>query len=156
MFVRQEGEGGWRGKGIWADEREAREGRSAPVGAGRPEGLGGRRVLLSVRGPGSDRGSEISDVQNWGEFLPVLARAFAQEIGVTRGGAPGGEEGDGGEVEAVDPGRMSLREQARAFSLASAVVGAHGSNLANIVWLRDGGAVVEIHRPARERGPRYW
>ena len=159
VFVRQEGEGGWRGKGIWADEGEARAGRSALVGAGGQEGLGGRRVLVSVRGPGSERGSEISDVQNWGEFLPVLARAFAQQIGETRGGAPGGEGGAGGVgwgVEAVEPGKMSLAEQARAFSLASAVVGAHGSNLANIVWLRDGGAVVEIHRPARERGPRYW
>lgn len=135
---------GWTGQGVWAqhwlDDSNEKGGGSEQTRAARG------RVLVSMRGPGSDRGSEISDVQNWGEFVGALRRAYAQELRCGSAEA---------KVQAVEPGEMSLMQQAEQFSSASAVVGAHGSNLANIVWLQEGGAVVEIHRPAQERGPRY-
>jgi len=136
---RHEAEGGWHGNGVWANEREGYGGRGRlDAGVAASSLLLGprpRRVLVSVRGGGSNRGSEVSDVQNWAEFVPVLGR--------------------GASVETLEPGTLSLQQQAAAFSRASAVLGAHGSNLANIVWLQQGGAVVEVHRPAHERGPRY-
>ena len=41
--------------------------------------------------------------------------------------------------------KYTQAQQAKVFAQAAAVVGAHGSNLANLVWLQEGAAVVEVN-----------
>ena len=118
-------------------------------------------ILVSVRGEGSERGGEVSDVQNWAEVLPALRLALAHMSAQSVHAGVGGGRARGTnvavpEVRQVQPGAMTLMEQAAAFASAGALVGAHGSNLANLVWLRAGAALVEVHRPPAERGPRYF
>jgi hypothetical protein len=130
-------------------------------------------VLVSVRGAGSDRGSEVSDVQNWRSFVPILAQELAGNGGEReRGGGWQEREREefidnqqepfacraptrGLQVEVIEPGALSVLQQAAYFREAKAVLGAHGSNLANMVFMPDGAAAVEVHRPAGERGPRF-
>ncbi|GGB61064.1 hypothetical protein GCM10011316_36340 [Roseibium aquae] len=50
--------------------------------------------------------------------------------------------------EAVDPGTLPLKDQARLFSEASVVVGAHGAGLTNLVFRRHApGHLVELFSP---------
>ncbi|WP_432561313.1 glycosyltransferase family 61 protein [Kineococcus sp. SYSU DK003] len=46
--------------------------------------------------------------------------------------------------EVVDPGSMSLAEEAAVFGAAEVVVGVHGAGLTNMVFCRPGTAVVEL------------
>ena len=45
--------------------------------------------------------------------------------------------------ERVTPGRLPLAEQVALFSQAQIVVGTHGAGLANIVFMPEGGSVIE-------------
>jgi capsular polysaccharide biosynthesis protein/glycosyltransferase involved in cell wall biosynthesis len=47
----------------------------------------------------------------------------------------------------IDPGSMSVADQARAFRSARVIVGAHGAGLANIVFCRPGTRVIELFSP---------
>jgi hypothetical protein len=165
---------GWGRRG----EGPAAAGGSPGLGVSGDGGRGGVQfpgvgwVLVSVRGAGSDRGSEVSDVQNWTSFVPILSQALAGNGEERMGGGGGGErereEFDSQpeafasraptrdlEVRVIEPGALSVLQQAAYFREAKAVLGAHGSNLANMVFMPDGAAAVEVHRPAGEKGPRY-
>lgn len=47
----------------------------------------------------------------------------------------------------IEPEKMSVAEQARAFRLARVVVGAHGAALANLLFCRPGTQVIELFSP---------
>jgi capsular polysaccharide biosynthesis protein len=91
------------------------------------------------------------------------ARGGARRIYVTRGTADARLVANEREVrallrargfEAIDPGRMSLREQLSAFSEAEVVVGAHGGALAGIVAAR-AACLVELFDPRWLNGCYY-
>jgi capsular polysaccharide biosynthesis protein len=48
------------------------------------------------------------------------------------------------EVEVVEPGRLTLREQVELFARTAVLVGDHGAGLANLVFMRPGAAVLEL------------
>ena len=54
--------------------------------------------------------------------------------------------------EVVDPARRSLRDQIRLFGEAEMVVGAHGAALTNILWMGEGGKVLELMPSKRRNG----
>lgn len=51
--------------------------------------------------------------------------------------------------DAVDPGTLSVAEQAKRFSEAAIVVGSHGAALTNAAFMAPGGALVELTHTAR-------
>jgi hypothetical protein len=55
----------------------------------------------------------------------------------------------------VDPGQMTLVEQARLFATADIVVAPHGGALTNLVFCRPGTRVIEIFSPAYVN-PCFW
>jgi hypothetical protein len=137
----------WEGaEGSEGEEEGEGEGEGAARYGEVSGGSGGRRVLVAVRGRGSERGSEVSDVQNWREVVPVLQTELQQMHGRDFRQVRGSGVRLSGEVRAVEPATMRLEEQAVAFASAGAILGAHGSNLANMIWLPSRAAVVEVGR----------
>ena len=55
----------------------------------------------------------------------------------------------------IEPEKMSVAEQARAFRSARVVVGAHGAALANLAFCRPGTRVIELFSP-HYVNPCYW
>lgn len=98
------------------------------VAAPRPLSAGGRRRLYLSR---ADRGARA--ILNEGELIATLA-----EFG----------------FEAVNPGGLSIREQAALFGEAEMVVGPHGAALTNMLFLPQGAAVLEL--AARPWGPLFY
>jgi hypothetical protein len=47
----------------------------------------------------------------------------------------------------IEPGRMSVTQQVRAFAEADVIIGLHGAGLANIVFCQKGTTVIEIAHP---------
>ncbi|MBN9619193.1 MAG: glycosyltransferase family 61 protein, partial [Actinobacteria bacterium] len=96
---------------------------------------------------------------------PRLARAPGRGIYVTRGGAANNRQIVNEDdviaalrrrgFEVIDPARMPVREQVRAFAEASVIVAAHGAALANLVFASPGASVVELF-PAAGVLPDYW
>jgi capsular polysaccharide biosynthesis protein len=56
---------------------------------------------------------------------------------------------------AIDPGRMTVLEQIRAFAAAPVIVAPHGAALANLAFASPGAAVVELF-PAGCLLPDFW
>jgi capsular polysaccharide biosynthesis protein len=101
----------------------------------RPESIRYLRTLFGVEPNKRDRGRRIyvsrrgefrRKVSNEGEVLDLL---------------------DSYGFEAVDPGTVSVTEQAELFAEASIVVGPHGGGLTNIVFCAPGTVVVELLSP---------
>lgn len=56
--------------------------------------------------------------------------------------------------QCVDPGRLCLDEQIHIFGNAKAVAGIHGGGLTNVLWMPEGGRVLEI-MPSQRRNACY-
>lgn len=107
-------------------------------GAGRRSHM--RMAVTSERGERGHGGEgEEREVVNWGQ-----ASAWIRE-GLQEGWV----------LARAEPGEYPLEQQACLFSRAEGVAGAHGSNLANMVWMRVGGRLVEVLKPADMPGPRH-
>jgi capsular polysaccharide biosynthesis protein len=59
------------------------------------------------------------------------------------------------DFEVVDPGRMSVVQQIRAFAQAELIVAPHGAALANLAFASPGAAVIELLAPDFVQGC-YW
>lgn len=103
-----------------------------------------KALVTSERSRGDDGGdSERREVSNWGDAAPWMESSLLS-LG-----------GKGWYVFRFEPGRYPLEMQACVFASVGAVVGAHGSNLVNIVWMRQGGRVIEVFKPRDVPGPKY-
>ena len=60
------------------------------------------------------------------------------------------------EFERVMPGRLPLADQVALFSGAKIVAGPHGAGLTNLIFMPEGGAVIEIFRPGWTQGAYAW
>jgi hypothetical protein len=103
-----------------------------------------RKALVTSersKGGGGEEG-ERREVSNWVEAAPWIKNGLDAQ-------------GIDWNVVRSEPGLYPLEFQACIFSSVGAVVGAHGSNLANIVWMRKGGRVVEVLKPKDVPGPRH-
>ncbi|EKX35582.1 hypothetical protein GUITHDRAFT_146406 [Guillardia theta CCMP2712] len=89
-------------------------------------------VLLSRREEEEDRGGAKSDVQNWDDVERWMAKRMDQGRRIS--------------IATIFPGRESLERQVCSFSSVHAVIGSHGSNLANMLWMPRGSLVFEIHK----------
>ncbi len=58
--------------------------------------------------------------------------------------------------ERVTPGRLPLAEQVALFSGAQAVAGPHGAGMTNLVFMPEGGAVIEIFGRSLAHGAYAW
>ena len=58
--------------------------------------------------------------------------------------------------ERVMPGRLPLAERVALFSGAEIVAGPHGAGLTNLIFMTEGGAVIEIFRPGWVQGAYAW
>jgi capsular polysaccharide biosynthesis protein len=67
-------------------------------------------------------------------------RSVENEVEVLEALAPYG-------FERVDPGKMTVAEQARLFAEAEFIIGAHGAALTNLVFCPPGTAVIELFPP---------
>lgn len=56
----------------------------------------------------------------------------------------------------VAPGQLSLRDQVCLFSQARCIVGTHGAGLANLIFMKPGGRVVEIFGNDYVQGAYMW
>lgn len=74
-------------------------------------------------------GSDLRSIPNVDEFATSLAEL--------------------GSVVVIDAEEVAPVEQIRQFAAARILVGQHGAGLANMIWMRPGGAVVEIQPPVR-------
>lgn len=90
----------------------------------------GTRKLFVTRGPSANNRSVVNEDA-------VLARLVARGF------------------EAIDPGSMSLPEQASAFASASLIVAPHGAAMANLAFCSPGAGVVELF-PAGCVLPDFW
>ncbi len=61
----------------------------------------------------------------------------------------------GAGFDVVDPAAFTVAEQARLFASAEVVVAPHGAGLANLVFAREGAAVIELLSP-HYVNPCYW
>ena len=57
--------------------------------------------------------------------------------------------------DVIDPGRMPVKDQIRAFASASTIVSPHGAALANLVFASPGSTVIELFPPGCVL-PDYW
>ncbi|MFD0484879.1 glycosyltransferase family 61 protein [Kineococcus sp. GCM10028916] len=103
------------GRNRWVSPSTVEQVRAAVAHV--PPGAGGRRLLL----------------QREGERRRVLLNAPEVVDALTRRG-----------FEVVDPGGMTVAEEASLFSGADLVVGVHGAGLTNLVFCRPGATVVEL------------
>ena len=54
------------------------------------------------------------------------------------------------------PGRLPVADQVALFSETQIVAGPHGAGLTNLIFMPEGGAVVEILRPGWTQGTYAW
>jgi hypothetical protein len=96
---------------------------------------------------------------------PGLERVPGRNLYVTRGDSPNNRivrnedevlrALDGRGFRRIDPGRMPVVDQIRAFAEADVIVSAHGSALANIVFASPGACLIELF-PRGHVVPDYW
>lgn len=60
------------------------------------------------------------------------------------------------DFEFVTPGRLSVADQIALFSDAEIVVGPHGAGLTNLIFMPEGGSVIEIFSPDWVHGTHAW
>eukprot|EP00960_Hanusia_phi_P027865 747091-Hanusia_phi.AAC.3 len=111
-------------------------------------------LLIARREAEEERGGARSDLENWDQVLLWMEeRKERRKISLTK--IFPGRESLEEQVESCDGSSLFDAQQVCSFSSAEALLGSHGSNLANMLWMRRGSIVFEIHKPASERGPVF-